>query len=600
MKVFERLSLRDIAILISVATFLVYAQHLGNAFVALDDGILITQNLAVQRFSWWSIKTAFTTYDPELYVPLTIVSYMLEHALFGLKPIVFHTTNLLLHIGSTVLILLTIHRLSGNRLLATLTALLFALHPLQVEAVVWASARKDVLSAFFFLASIYTYVLQRERGERTRYTVSVFAFLLALLSKVSVILLPLVLLLIDWYQGRKFTWPVLREKIPYFLLSVVFGLIAIYGKLGIVDALPLGTNALLALKSSVFYLQKILLPTGLTAIYPQSTPITLASLEFIIPLLIVLGMLIVALLLRNRMRAVSVAILFYFLMLAPSFTTFQKNRYIFFASDRYAYLAVIGMFLLIALFLTPMIQRSAIRSIRWSAGLVATILILTCASLTYAQGFTWKDSIALYENALEHYPESGMAANNLATVLAKMGRTQEAIAMYERAIAVDPRRMEPKINLARIELESGNVDRAIRDLTDVTAALNIQASVRPEEFAAFYFLGEAYEKAGDDAQAIAQFERAVERGPAFAEAHYNLGLAYQKRNRLEEAAEAYVQTIDLDPQYLPALYKLAGIRAEQGSVEEAEELLERVIALDPLYEQAARHLENLRSMETKP
>ena len=196
--------------------FAIFGKSLGNDFVDFDDGLLIFENPIIQEISVWSLKQAFTTYDPELYVPLTMISYQIDHLLWGMNPFGFHLTNLVLHTMNALLVTLFIRLLMRRlsyHLLPVLCGLLFLVHPLHTEAVAWASARKDVLSSFFFLLSVCSYLQWREREKKEErsgkllYSFSIFAFALGLLAKVSIIMLPVILLLIEWLQGRS-----LREK----------------------------------------------------------------------------------------------------------------------------------------------------------------------------------------------------------------------------------------------------------------------------------------------------------------------------------------------------------------------------------------------------
>src|SRR3989338_4850543 len=184
---------REAAIYVGVlfaALFIVYGHSLWNGFVNWDDGLLIYENPIVQEFSFRSIYTAFTSYDPELYIPLTLLSYQWNHVVGGLNPFVYHLTNLILHAFNALFVAWIALLLGKNKWIAAVTGLIFALHPLHTEAVVWASSRKDVLAAFFALLSIGLYLLYQESGDRRSYLGSLVMFLLALLSKVSVILLP--------------------------------------------------------------------------------------------------------------------------------------------------------------------------------------------------------------------------------------------------------------------------------------------------------------------------------------------------------------------------------------------------------------------------
>jgi hypothetical protein len=215
-----------LALLLVVAA--AYGRTVVFDFVNWDDGTLVYANPIVMELTGWSaLKAAFTSYDPELYIPLTFLTYQIEHALVVLHPALYHLTNVCLHIGNTLLVYWLLLLLSrGRRDIAFLTALLFALHPINAEAVSWVSARKDLLSGFFALASSIAYLRSRTRFPWP----SVLLFLCALLSKVSVVLLPPVFLLFDWLLNDHVTRRDIVRKWPFALLSSLFIAVALLGK----------------------------------------------------------------------------------------------------------------------------------------------------------------------------------------------------------------------------------------------------------------------------------------------------------------------------------------------------------------------------------
>ena len=200
-------------LIIACAALITYAPSLRNGFVIWDDDTLITGNPLVQSFSPVTVKGAFTSYDPELYVPLTIVSYQVEHSIVGNEPLLYHIDNLLLHIITSCLVFLLLQLLGIDWIIALLGGLLFAVHPINSEAVSWMSARKDLLAGVFGLASLVLYLKYQKNSYVTlslsKREWSFAFFLLALLSKASAITLPLVMLLIDWFQQKK----TLRESL---------------------------------------------------------------------------------------------------------------------------------------------------------------------------------------------------------------------------------------------------------------------------------------------------------------------------------------------------------------------------------------------------
>ncbi len=450
----SRITTLHVAIALIVLTLIAFSPSIGNPFVSLDDNYLIYQNPAVLHFTWSNLVHVFTSYDPQLYIPLTFLSWQLNAVIFGMNAAGFHLVNLLLHCANVVLVLLIIRRLTANLLIAGVTSAFFAIHPIQTEAVLWAASRKDLLSSLFFLLSTLSYLRYRDEDDRKRWIWSIVFFTLALLAKVSVITLPVWLLGIDWFQKRKIDRQMVLEKIPYVLIAVVFGIIAVVGKTRVLGSSGTLLNVLLPAKSAIFYLQKFLWPVGLSVIYPYTGEAHELLREFgwsfgIIILLLVIGLVFF----RGRNRLVTFGIATYFLLLAPSFTTFWKNGFLYFASDRYVYLASIGFFVIVAFLLDRL---KAVFNTRDPGSVLIVLMIAALLPVTWAQGKVWSSTEALYRNVLRFYPDSVMAQTNLGLELQLTGNLTEARQHYERAIAIDPHSVHAYFDLAALENKEGH------------------------------------------------------------------------------------------------------------------------------------------------
>ncbi|MBI3331412.1 hypothetical protein HYZ99_00445, partial [Candidatus Peregrinibacteria bacterium] len=344
---------------LAVITVGVYSAVFTHGFVDWDDPTLITQNPYVTEFS----PKIFSTYDPELYVPLTLLTYQIEHAIAGLKPFLFHLDNLILHILNVLLVFLLFYTRTKDRALAFLGALIFAVHPLNVEAVAWVSARKESLMTFFFLTSILA-TQKSDRNWDKWHIGSIALFACSLLSKVTAAPLPLLLMFLDRRDGLSLRES-LRKRWPYLLLALILGVVALFGKRGSIGLDPL-SFVILAVQSIAFYIQKLLLPIDLAAFY-SAPPITL-SLQFFIALLTILFVCVVGWLLR-RHQNVLFGLVFFLLTLAPSLFGYQKANEIALAADRYAYLPSIGWILFVGSL--ALLLKSNLRKIAAGVALVA-------------------------------------------------------------------------------------------------------------------------------------------------------------------------------------------------------------------------------------
>lgn len=582
--------------------------HAG--FVSLDDTLLITGNDTVKLLNVHTVVRAFTSYDPELYVPLTLLSYQLEHAVFGLNPVVFHSTNLLLHIGSSILLFHLARMLVGRDGPAFFVAAIFAVHPFHTEAVLWAAARKDVLSTFFFLLSLFFY----EKGVRSKrgslLLWSVGSFLLALMSKATVLMLPVVLLLLDWFSHRRIDRRDMQAKWPWFLLSVIFAVIAFFGKTRNLSSLSLFDLFLVGMKSAAFYLQKLFWPQSLSVVYEQTTAISIARAEFFVPLLIIIVLIALGVILR-RYRMIPFGIAFFLVTVFPNFFNVWKNGMLFFASDRYAYIPSIGIFLIVGsvLGVTLSVVEGSVVEGRHAANVSNPstklrmthaplgIILLSCALLipiSIAQSSVWRNSESLYRHALLVSPQSTMLRNNLGDTLVRSDRMDEGLEEFKKAAEIDPKNIVALTNIGNILKERGDRKGAMEHYR--RAAEAVPENPFPEHLMGHYLLGEMLIEDGKIDEGLAVLTDAAARGKNFAEPDFNLGLMYERQGRKDEAIAAFREAVTRDGAYLAARYHLAALLAERGKLDEAREHLEFIVSRNPRYEKAAEHLRNINAL----
>lgn len=530
---------------LALAAGLVYAHTLGNAFLTWDDEELITGNPIVATFSHASIRAAFTSYDPELYIPLTFVSYQIEHALFGFRPAIFHFTNLLLHVIASFLVFLFLKRLRIDPLAALLCTLLFAVHPLNTEAVAWASARKDLLCAVFSLAALLAFLRWRGEGARPWFRLAAVFLLLALLSKPTAIVLPFVFLLLDWYEGRRIEWRRLREYVPFLLLGAVFLLIGILGKTRNLSGLTLWQTLLLAAKSTVLSSSLFLWPR-FSLLFLQATPIRLSAPDFFVPFLLLAAVVALAAWSLRRTRVLAFALGFALLLLLPSFANFAKAGHVYVTSDRYLYLAQIGFLFLIGTFLTRFLCRS--KPVFLSLVGASIIILLFAGGAAYRRGFLWRDSRTLFEAALARNPGSAVLVHNLGFLDERDGNVTKAIARYEEALQMDPKLAKAHFNLGVIAQGRGMVDRALEEYRAAVAADPLYAE-------AWNNIGSVLRDRGDLDGALAAFRSAVDAKPSFAQAHINLAEVLGKKGMYQEGLDEYRKAMALDPAFRNVILK---------------------------------------------
>ncbi|NOS67337.1 MAG: tetratricopeptide repeat protein [Candidatus Peribacteraceae bacterium] len=584
-------------VLLVAAPLVVYLPSVvRDSFVSIDDSLLITKNAAVQSLSPRNVAHVFTSYDPELYIPLTLFTYQIEWAIAGAQPVLFHLTNLLLHIGSGLFLFFLLRKIFDREWIAFFGALLFVLHPVHTEAVAWAAARKDVLSAFFFLWTLLLYESAKHprNGQMARW--AVVTFLAALLSKVTVVLLPLVLLMLDWRRGERIGMKNLREKIPYFALSAVFMVIALFGKAQGIGSLGLWKTMLLSAKAVIFYIQQLFWPVHLSVIYAQQTPVGLGYAEFWVPVLALIILIagVGAAVLRPY-RNIAFGLSFFLVTVIPNFANFWKNRFLFFASDRYAYIPSVGLIILLCAAVV-WINRKNIQ-MKLPSIAVLSILSALFALFTFQQTRVWQTDLVLYQNVLRWYPDSALAANNLGDALVKSRKLDESIPWFAKAAEFDRNYVQAMTNAGNVERERGRFDAAQAWYEKAIAAIGDDPRI--EDVAPHYLLGELLINMGKLEEGLAHFRTAVELLPDVSEPYYNLAGQLQALHRGDEAIPLFEKAISLYPNDIASRYHLAGLYAERGRLAEAKNQLEYVVSVDPGYEKASEHLMNIRKLLLK-
>ncbi len=438
---------RDLGIVL-VLTFVVFFPSLSGEFLAFDDELLILDNPTVHGLTFSNIQSAFTTYDPELYIPLTLLTHQIEWSLAGDSPALYHITNLLIHLASAVLVFLILRRFFSVHI-SVVCALLFSIHPLQVETVAWISGRKDLLASAFFLASTYTYLQWKGTGQHK--SLSLVFFLCGLMSKVSIFPLPISLLLLDYLRGERLSGDHVKEKLPYFLLSGIFLIIAVIGKSTQVSD-PI--SAIVLTPASVLLtIKHIVIPTGLTIFYPftntvvLTNPLVLSGLVFFV----LTGVGCAAT--HKRSRYLTFSVLWFAVLIAPSLLNMQKGGELgipdlYLTSDRYAYLALIGPIFLFGYLL---------RKLSWYPG---ALLVLVFGSITFVQTSYWQNSDALFRRAIDVGQKSHVAFTNIGGYAAQSGNFEEAEELFTQSLSIR-RSTRALYNLAQIKVHLGKKEEGL-------------------------------------------------------------------------------------------------------------------------------------------
>jgi len=527
---------------LSILTIFAYRPAWHGGFIWDDDRYVTHNYLLIApdglRRIWFSLDA------PSQYFPLAYTVLRIERSLWDLNPVGYHWVNILLHLGNALLVWCILARLKVPG--AWLAAAIFALHPVQVESVAWISELKNVLMGFFFLLTLLTwieYVDATHKHRRILYVAALVFYLLALSAKATACTLPAALLLVLWLKQRPIGRRALLEIIPFVVLALGIGLVAVWwekyhqGTRMLVSLGPV-ERLLIASRAVWFYLGKIFWPAKLTFIYPQ-WQIDAASPVAYLWLIAVIAF-VVAIYYGRRWfgRSVEVATLFFVMTLGPllGFVMLYTFRYTFVA-DHYQYLASIGPIALASAGVVTLSRSS--KTFQWPvvAGCFAILGFLSV--LTWRQSATYHDLETLWRTTIATNPGCWMAYNNLGVIQFENGNVEDAIGKYQQSLGLHPDYPEAHYNLGSALLQKGDADEAIRHCEE---ALKIQ----PDEPDAHIVLGNAFMAKQDVDRAIAHYKQALQVRPDDSNAHYNLGTALKQKGDVERAAQEYEKALELE------------------------------------------------------
>jgi len=548
-------------------TLLVYARSLGGEFLRGDDEPYVTRNPVVQSgLTPGGVAWAFRLQGHSAnWHPLTWISHMTDVSLFGMHPAGHHTTNVLFHAASTLLLFLVLARATGRLWPPALVAALFALHPLHVESVAWIAERKDVLSTCFWMLTLGAYVRYVERPGAWRYGAVAGCLALGLMAKPMLVTLPFVLLLLDvWPLRRRQDRPgrpavgwgrLVGEKVPLFLLvalsSVVTFLVQEHsGAVSPVGDLPVSVRIGNAVASYGAYIGKMLLPVNLAAYYPHPG-LGLDGSRVLAGSLVLAA--VTALVLWQRRRAyLAVGWLWYLGTLVPVIGLVQVGDQAM--ADRYTYVPLVGLFVMIAWGGADLLGR---RRSGLAAGLAAAVL-LPLAGVTWAQIGVWHDSASLYSHALRVTGPNHFTENNLAQALNDRGRTAEAAEHYAAAVALNPGWAEGYSNLGNALVKLGRTDEAIEKFRTALDLKHSQTAGGDANTAVIeYSLALALVQAGRRDEARQHLREAVRLAPDLAVARFALGKELEVAGDRAGAIEQYRAAVAAEPGMFPAWNNLA-------------------------------------------
>ncbi|MCP5536871.1 MAG: tetratricopeptide repeat protein [Akkermansiaceae bacterium] len=551
-----------VCIALACAVAIVYAQTATFEFVRYDDPLTLTENTVVMRgLTIDGLVHAFTRAEINLYHPVTTISHMADVSWFGLDAGFHHLANVAWHALASILLFLALRSLAGRLWPSAVVAALFALHPANVESIAWISQRKDTMAACFVFAALIAYCRYTRVPTRINYAMVCGPVLLAILAKPVAVVIPVLLLVFDYWPLDRWRWQWCRirnlaiEKIPLLALSVVGGLLALYfqsesGNAATGSLLGPVEKAAMAMHNYALYLGKVFYPVDLAYFYPY--PDRVSTLKLITTAVVVGAVSGFSLWAAHRgYRYVLTGWLWFLVALAPTIGLVPVGES--FLPDRYLYLSSIGIFIIVVWGTSDVLDtlQMSRREQRWIASVSAIALLGIMAFQSYHQCRVWRNTLSLAQHAVDVVPDNYAAYDMAGTALHEAGRIDEAISCFEKAI-----------------------------------------TIRPDHQAAYVNLGVSYQALGRDDEALSAYLKQLEVSPGNIRAMSGLGSIWIERKNYLAAEQVYLQWSCVEPDSPKVWSNLGAARFYGKRWQASAEAFQRAAELEPGNKE---HLRNSRA-----
>jgi protein O-mannosyl-transferase len=610
-----------------ISILAVYYQIKNFEFIYYDDPKYVRDNPMVKLgITLDSIRWAFSSIGyASNWHPITWLSHMLDVEFYGLNSGMHHLTNVIFHIADTLLLFFLFYRLTGEKWKCAAVAALFALHPLHVESVAWIAERKDVLSTFFWILTIWSYVWYVERRGMRRYLIVMILFVLGLMAKPMLVTLPFTLLLLDF-------WPINRqelarpdgdvspqstmnimagihwtgvgsliwEKMPLLILASISSIITYVaqsrgGALSSLDILPISSRIANVAIAYCTYLWRMIWPFNLAVFYPYPRMFN--------PLIVVgsLFLLVLATLLTfkytKRFPFLIMGWLWYLGTLVPVIGIVQVGYQSM--ADRYTYIPFMGIFVTLVWGISSLFRQWRIGRYVLAVSFIAIIPVLMW--VTWVQAGYWKDSTTLFSHALDVTRDNYLAHTNLSAALLEKGDIRGTIYHSSEALRIKPDYVPAHCNLGLGLMNQGKYQEAIEHFRQ-----SIQ--INPYYINAYYGLGGSLYKLGKLDEAITQFQEVLRLDPQHAGAQKGLELAFMKQTKIDGAIAQMKEALKVDPKSAVLNYRLAELYMIKGNTKDAIDRYEKSLLSNPdliqalntlavLYAQCGEYENSLSSLQ---
>jgi tetratricopeptide (TPR) repeat protein len=595
---------------------LIYWPVTGFDFINFDDPVYIGNNPIVRHgITWEGIKWAFIGVYASNWHPLTWISHMIDVNLFGMKPGMFHLVNVFFHILNSILLFLVLERMTGAFWRSFFVAVLFALHPLHVESVAWISERKDVLSTFFWILTMLGYSRYVQCPNIAGYIIVIALFGIGLLAKPMLVTLPFVLLLLDFWplkrlsystgsvsvfpslptRGRgmgnkavvgcssdklrrsvissKETIRLVLEKIPLMIMALAASIETFYaqsvgGAVNTLGRVSIASRIQNSIISYGAYLWKTIWPSGLAVFYPYPNKFNMITVATC--LLFLVAVCIMVIMYAKKLPYLLTGWFWYLGTLVPVIGFVQVGSQSM--ADRYTYIPLIGIFIIVLWGLTDLITR-------WTHGWivlsVVSVAILGCLSaVTSVQVATWENSETVFSHALSVTKDNYLAHNCLGVALYGRDEVENAIWHYQESVRINPNNVNAQCNL-------GVALAHKKQYAEAFAHYRECLRLKPGYSEAYYNMGVAFSELGKNDEAIKQYQAVLKNYPLHENANNNLGFLLACKGNFNEAIPYYLKSLESNPDNVRTRTNLSDALMEKRRYNEALLQVNEAIKINP-------------------
>lgn len=555
------------------AVLAVHWPALSAKALSFDDEQYFVSNRLVRSPSWSSAKQFLTeVFQPSTvqgyYQPLSMISLMVDYALGG-RPenlFAFHRTSLALHMANTALIIVFLYMLFGKVWPAAIVGLLFGLHPMTIEPIPWVGERKTLLAVFFALWCFVLYIRYSRKSGWLALTICVLMYALSLMSKPTVTLLPLLLLLLDYWPLRRLSKKVLIEKVPFFVVGGISVIVTYISQsrsmAGVISPVEHGLKriVLILCHNVIFYPYKVFWPANVSSHYPFPEPLSISEPMVLAGVIGTCVLLLVLLISLRWTRALLTPWLFFFLAILPAMQVIGFSNVI--ASDKFAYFPSLGFLMVLAWVLCRLFKADGSK-LRYAAIAAAVLVIAGSEAISTRRHLAhWRDTESLYEYMLTTEPNIPSLHGNLGFALKTQGRLDEALSHYRQALKISPGQFDIRNNMADVLIAQGKLDEAIGQLRQILR-------IRPDFARAHTNMGNAMAAQGKLDEAINSYNQSLKFKPDYAEAYSNIGNVLAMQGKLDEALANFHKALEIAPYHTEVYFNLANVLLSQGKVDEA-------------------------------